>query len=177
VIFAAAFDRVLPERVASVEPRSRAPIWATVLMVVPGLIVSYLYIYNTPVFGTGFASVTLASTLVIAITYLGSTIAAILLPFVKKDLYNASPIAKYKVAGLPLISVAGVIFGAFLVFLLYQWFLDPNALYGIGLKNTASVTFMGVMYGLAIVIYVVAKIVRRGQGVDLGMVYKEIPAE
>jgi amino acid transporter len=177
VIFAAAFDRVLPERVASVEPRSRAPIWATVLMVVPGLIVSYLYIYNTPVFGTGFASVTLASTLVIAITYLGSTIAAILLPFVKKDLYNASPIAKYKVAGLPLISVAGVIFGAFLVFLLYQWFLDPNALYGIGLKNTASVTFMGVMYGLAIVIYVVAKIVRRGQGIDLGMVYKEIPAE
>jgi amino acid transporter len=177
VIFAAAFDRVLPERVASVEPRSRAPIWATVLMVVPGLIVSYLYIYNTPVFGTGFASVTLASTLVIAITYLGSTIAAILLPFVKKDLYNASPIAKYKVAGLPLISVAGVIFGGFLVFLLYQWFLDPNALYGIGLKNTASVTFMGVMYGLAIVIYVVAKIVRRSQGVDLGMVYKEIPAE
>jgi len=177
VIFAAAFDRVLPERVASVESRSRAPIWAMVLMVVPGLIVSYLYIYNTPVFGTGFASVTLASTLVIAITYLGSTIAAILLPFVKKDLYNASPIAKYKLAGLPLISVAGVIFGAFLVFLLYQWFLDPNALYGIGLKNTASVTFMGVMYGLAIVIYVVAKIVRRGQGIDLGMVYKEIPAE
>src|SRR3990170_4950548 len=177
VIFAAAFDRVLPERVASLEPRTRAPIWAMTLMVVPGLIVSYLYIYNTPVFGTGFASITLASTLVIAITYLGSTIAAILLPFVKKDLYNASPIAKYKVAGLPLISVAGVIFGAFLVFLLYQWFLDPNALYGIGLKNTASVTFMGVMYGLAIVIYVVAKIVRRGQGVDLGMVYKEIPAE
>ncbi len=177
VIFAAAFDRVLPERVASVEPRSRAPIWAMVLMVVPGLIVSYLYIYNTPVFGAGFASITLASTLVIAITYLGSTVAAILLPFVKKDLYNASPIAKYKVAGLPLISVAGVIFGGFLVFLLYQWFLDPNALYGIGLKNTASVTFMGVMYALAVVIYVVATVVRRGQGINLGRVYKEIPAE
>jgi len=177
VIFAAAFDRILPERVASVEPRSRAPIWALILMVVPGLIVSYLYIYNTQVLGTGFASITLASTLVIAVTYLGSTIAAVLLPFVKKDLYNASPIAKYKVAGLPLISVAGVIFGAFLVFLLYQWFLDPNGLYGIGLKNTASVTFMGAMYVLAVVIYVVASVVRRRQGINLGMVYKEIPAE
>ena len=113
----------------------------------------------------------------IAITYLGSTVAAILLPFVKKDLYNASPIAKYKVAGLPLISVAGVIFGAFLVFLLYEWFIDPNALYGIGLKNTASVTFMAAMYVLAIVIYGIAAIVRLGQGIDLGMVYKEIPAE
>jgi hypothetical protein len=148
-----------------------------VLMVVPGLIVSYLYIYNKPVFGTGFASITLASTLVIAVTYLGSTIAAILLPWVKKDMYEASPIAKYKVLGLPAISVAGVIFGAFLVFLLYQWLIDPNALYGIGLKNTASVTFMGVMYLLAVVIYLVAMAVRRGQGVDLGKVYKEIPAE
>lgn len=184
VIFAAAFDRILPEAVASVEPRSRTPIWALVLMVVPGLVVSALYIYNVNVFGSGFASVTLASTLVIAVTYLGSTIAAILLPYTKPDLYKASPIAKYKVLGLPLISVCGVIFAAFLVFLLYQWLLDPNALYGIGysinpdgLKNGASLVFMGAMYLLAIVIYIVARIVRRGQGIDLDMVYKEIPAE
>ena len=91
---------------------------------------------------------------------------------------------KYKVAGLPLISVCGVIFAAFLIFLLYEWLLDPNALYGIGysineagLKNTTSLVFMGSMYLLAVVIYVVAAVVRRRQGVDLGMVYKEIPAE
>ena len=123
VIFAAAFDRLLPEAVASLEPRTRTPIWAMALMVVPGLIVSALFVYNL----FNFASLTLASTLVIAITYLGSTIAAILLPYTKKDLYEASPIAKYKVLGVPLITVAGVIFGAFLVFLLYQWLLDPNA--------------------------------------------------
>jgi len=177
VIFAAAFDRILPEAVASVEPRTRTPIWALALMVVPGLIVSYLFIYNVVIAGTGFASLTLASTLVIAVTYLGSTVAAILLPFTRRDLYNASPIAKYKVLGLPAISVAGVIFGAFLVFLLYEWLIDPNGLYGIGLQNTASVVFMGAMYLLAIVIYIVARIVRRGQGIDLDMVYKEIPAE
>ena len=177
VIFAAAFDRLLPEAMASIEPRTRTPIWALVLMVVPGLIVSALYVYNVPIAGTGFASLTLASTLVIAVTYLGSTVAAILLPYTKKDLYEASPIAKYKIAGIPLISVAGTIFGLFLLFLLYEWIIDPNGLYGISYKNTASVVFMGVMYLLAVIIYVVAKYVRKSQGVDLGLVYKEIPVE
>ncbi|MGH2523313.1 MAG: APC family permease, partial [Anaerolineales bacterium] len=180
VIFAAAFDRLLPEAVANIEPRTRTPIWALALMVVPGLIVSALYVWNV----FNFASLTLASTLVIAVTYLGSTIAAIVLPYTKKDLYEASPIAKYKIAGVPLITVAGVIFAAFLIFLLYQWLLDPNALYGIGysinpngFKNGTSLVFMGVMYLLAIVIYAGARYYRKSQGVDLGLVYKEIPAE
>jgi amino acid transporter len=180
VIFAAAFDRLLPEAVASVEPRTRTPIWSLALMIVPGLIVSALYVYNL----FGFASLTLASTLVIAVTYLGSTIAAIVLPYTKKDLYEASPIAKYKVAGVPLITICGVIFAAFLIFLLYQWLLDPNALYGIGYsinengyKNGTSLIFMGVMYLLALGIYVGAKMYRKNQGVDIDKVYKEIPVE
>src|SRR5690606_2145241 len=134
VIFAAAFDRVLPEAVATVHPRTRTPIWAMGLMVVPGLPVSILYVWAI----ANFQSLTLMSTLVIAITYLGSTISAIILPYTKKEMYEASPIAKYKILGLPLISVAGVIFLAFLLFLLYQWLIDPNGLYGIGLTNTSS---------------------------------------
>lgn len=173
VIFAAAFDRLLPEAVASIEPRTRTPIWAMVLMVVPGLIVSALFVWDI----FGFKSLTLASTLVIAVTYLGSTIAAILLPYIKKDLYEASPIAKYKVAGIPLISIAGVIFALFLIFLLYEWLIDPGNLYGISYRNTSSLIFMGVMYLLAIIIYVAAKFYRKSQGVDLDKVYKEIPVE
>ena len=180
VIFAAAFDRLLPEMVASIEPRTRTPIWALALMVVPGLIVSALYVWNV----ANFASLTLASTLVIAVTYLGSTIAAIILPYTKKDLYEASPIATYKLAGIPLITIAGVIFAAFLIFLLYEWLLDPNALYGIGwsvnpngFKNTTSLIFMGVMYLLALGIYIGARSYRKSHGVDLSLVYKEIPVE
>ncbi|MDT8307522.1 MAG: APC family permease, partial [Anaerolineae bacterium] len=72
VIFAAAFDRVLPEAVATVHPRTRTPIWALMLMVIPGLLVSILYVWDI----ANFQSLTLMSTLVIAITYLGSTISA-----------------------------------------------------------------------------------------------------
>ncbi len=183
VIFAAAFDRLLPEVVASIDPRTRTPVWALALMVVPGLLVSVLYVWNV----FNFTTLTLASTLVIAVTYLGSTIAAIVLPYRKKDLYEASPIAKYTIAGIPLITVAGVIFGVFLVFLLYEWLFDPQVLYGLvwhldengnRALNVTSIVFMLVMYGLALAIYLGARLYRRTrEGIDLGMVYKEIPVE
>ena len=180
VIFAAAFDRLLPEKVAEVDERTGTPIYALLLMVVPSIVVSYLFSYNI----ANFRSLTLASTLVIAVTYLGTTIAAILLPYIKPDLYNASPIAKYKVLGIPLITVAGLIFGGFLVFLLYQWILDPNALYGIGYsinengyKNGTSIIYMLSMYVLAALIYFGFKSARKQQGIDLDKVHAEIPVE
>jgi APA family basic amino acid/polyamine antiporter len=173
VIFAAAFDRLLPEKVAEVDSRTRTPVYALLLMVIPSLIISALFAWDI----FSFQSLTLCSTLVIAVTYLGSTIAAILLPYIKPDLYNASPIAKYKVAGIPLITVAGVIFGLFLLFLLYEWLIDPLALYGIGLANTSSVIYMLAMYVLALVIYLGFKAYRKREGIDIDKIYEEIPVE
>jgi amino acid transporter len=173
VIFAAAFDRLLPEKVAEVEPRTRTPILALLLMVIPSLIIAALFAWNV----ANFQSLTLCSTLVIAVTYLGTTIAAILLPFVKKDLYNASPIAKYKIGPIPLISLAGVIFGGFLVFLLYEWLIDPNKLYGIGLTNVSSVIYMLAMYVLALIIFLGFKYYRKREGINIDKIYDEIPVE
>jgi APA family basic amino acid/polyamine antiporter len=173
VIFAAAFDRLLPEKVAEVEPRTRTPIYALLLMVIPSLIIAALFAWNV----ADFQTLTLCSTLVIAVTYLGSTVAATLLPWLKKDLYNASPIAKYKVLGIPLITIAGVIFGGFLIFLLYEWLIDPLMLYGIGLSNTSSVFYMLGMYVLALIIYVGFKWYRKREGIDIDKIYEEIPVE
>lgn len=173
VIFAAAFDRLLPERVADVNEQTGTPVNALLLMVVPSVLVAYLFSYNI----ANFASLTLCSTLVIAVTYLGTTISAIILPYTKPDLYKASPIAKYNVFGIPLITVAGVIFGGFLVFLLYQWIFDPNALYGIGISNTSSVIYMLSMYVIAAVIYFSFKAARKRQGIDMDKVQSEIPVE
>jgi len=36
---------------------------------------------------------------------------------------------------------------------------------------------MGALYVLAIVVYVVARVVRRRQGIDLSLINKEIPVE
>jgi APA family basic amino acid/polyamine antiporter len=180
VIFAAAFDRLLPEKVADVDERSGTPVTALLLMVIPAILVSALWAWDV----FDFQSLTLASTLVIAVTFLGTTIGAIVLPYRKPDLYNASPIAKYKIFGIPLITIAGVIFGGFLIFLLYQWLLDPNALYGIGYsineagyKNKTSIIFMLVLYGLAAGIYFGFKAYRMRAGIDINKVHQEIPVE
>ena len=181
VVFAAAFDRLLPEKVAELDERTGTPVNAMLLMVVPAVIVSLLYAYNIG----GFISVTLAATQAIAIMYFGTAIAAIILPYKKKALYEASPIAQMKVAGIPLITIAGVIFGGFLAFLLIEWFFDPwlntdgvpPGLYGISLANTNSVIFLLATYGLAAALYYYFKARRRTEGIDLDKVQAEIPVE
>jgi amino acid transporter len=181
VIFAAAFDRLLPEKVAEVDQRTGTPVYALLLMLVPSIIIAYMFAFDV----SGFKALTLCSTLVIAVTYLGTTIAAIILPYKKPDLYNASPIAKYKILGVPLITVAGLIFGGFLVFLVVEWFFDPwlnpdyapAGLYGISLANTNSVIFMLANYLLAGLIYFGAKAARKREGIDLNKVHAEIPVE
>ena len=62
-------------------------------------------------------------------------------------------------------------------FLLYAWIFDPQKLYGIGLKNPNSIIYMGVMYLLALAIYVGFKLYRRREGIDINKIYEEIPVE
>jgi amino acid transporter len=168
VIFAAAFDRVLPDAAAQVSEKRRVPVASLVLMLLPAVGLAALYAYNTT-----FASYTLDATLVIAVTYLFSAIAVVILPLRKPDLWYASPASKVKLFGVPVVPVAGVVTIALLVYNLYEWL--SNGLYGV--NHRGSLYYMGGMYVLAIVIYVGARIIRNRQGIDLSLINKEIPVE
>jgi amino acid transporter len=168
VIFAAAFDRVLPDRAAEVSEKRKVPLYSLILMLLPAVGLSAIYAYST-----NFRTYTLDATLVIAVTYLFSAIAVVLLPFVKKDLWRASPASKVKLLGVPIVPVSGVITILLLGFCLIAWLVNDNYF----VNNPSSLIFMGAMYVLAIVLYVVARVVRRRQGIDLGLINKEIPVE
>src|SRR4029079_18317960 len=140
MIFAAAFDRVLPEWAGRVSDRG-VPWAALALIMIPSVVLSWLYAYAA---GT-FYPLTLDATLVIAVTFFGSSIAATILPYWKKDIYEASPVARYKILGLPLLSIAGALSTLFLGWDLYLWLSDP--LYGIGVGNADSIKFLGFLYG------------------------------
>ena len=168
VIFAAAFDRILPDGAAAVSEKRRVPVWSLVLMLLPAIGLSALYWYNS-----SFHTYTLDATLVIAVTYLGSAIAVVVLPFAKPDLWRASPASRLKLLGsagrarrrrgddrAPRVQPVRV---------------AANSAYGI--NNRDSLYYMGGMYVLAIVIYVVARIIRNRQGIDLSLINKEIPVE
>jgi amino acid transporter len=170
VVFAAAFDRVLPESAAKVS-RNGVPFVAIALMLIPSLPIAYFYAYDAE-----FFSWTLSATFVIAVTFAGSAIAAMLLPWLKPDIYNASPIARYKIAGAPLITVAAAGFLVILGFAIYEWI--TNATYGIDWTTARnSFYYMFALYGLALAIYVGSRIYRRSQGIDMKMVHSEIPVE
>jgi amino acid transporter len=170
MIFAAAFDRVLPEWAGRVSEGRGVPWYALLLIMVPGVILSWLYSYQA-----GFSALTLDASLVIAVTFFGTSFAATILPWWKPDLYNKSPIARYKVGPLPIISIAGAITTVFLGWVTYEWL--SNALYGIGVGNSDSIKFLAFVYGLGAVVYIVARFVRRAQGINLDAIHAEIPAE
>jgi len=168
VIFAAAFDRVLPDRAAEVSEKRKVPIYSLILMLLPAVGLSAIYAYNST-----FVKYTYDATLVIAVTFLFSAIAVVLLPFLKKDLWQASPASKLRVFGVQIVPVSGWITIGLLGFNLYEWLSNDN--YYVNLHP--SLIFMGAMYVLAIIVYTTARIVRRRQGIDLGLVNKEIPVE
>ena len=166
MIFAAAFDRILPEAAARVSERRAVPVIALLYIMIPSIVVSVLYSYNAD-----FAALTLDATLVIAVTFLGSAVAATILPWYKPDIFNNSPVAHLKVV----ISGAGLITSIILAWTIFMWLSDP--LYAIGVGNTTSILFLGVVYGAAALLYVGARFVRNRQGVDLDAIHSEIPAE
>ncbi|MGH3194361.1 MAG: APC family permease [Streptosporangiaceae bacterium] len=168
VIFAAAFDRVLPDRAAEVSEKRRVPFYSLILMLLPAVGLAALYAYNTT-----FASYTLDATLVIAVTYLFSAIAVVILPLRKPDLWFASPASKVKLFGVPIVPVAGVVTIALLVFNLIEWLSNDNYF----VNKPSSLIYMGSMYVLAIVVFVGARIIRNRQGIDLSLINKEIPVE
>jgi basic amino acid/polyamine antiporter, APA family len=168
VIFAAAFDRVLPDRAAEVSEKRKVPFYSLILMLLPAVGLAAIYAYSTT-----FRTYTLDAVLVIAVTYLFSAIAVVILPWRKPDLWRASPASKVKVLGVPIVPVSGVITIGLLGFCLYEWL--SNGLYYV--NNNSSLIYMGAMYVLAIVVFVVARVIRRRQGIDLGLINKEIPVE
>ena len=168
VIFAAAFDRILPDGAAQVSEKRRVPVWSLVLMLLPAIGLAALYSYNST-----FHTYTLDATLVIAVTYLFSAIAVVILPWRKPDLWAASPASRLKLLGVPIVPAAGVITIGLIGYCLYEW-LSNNAY---GIKNNDSLIYMGAMYVLALVIYIAARVIRSRQGIDLSLINKEIPVE
>jgi ABC-type protease/lipase transport system fused ATPase/permease subunit len=87
--------------------------------------------------------------------------------------YQNSAAANYKILGLPAITVVGVGSAAFMTYLLIIWLSD-----GIfGVNNVDSLIYMGILYAIALAIYVIAKVVRARQGMRLDEALHEIPAE
>jgi amino acid transporter len=168
VMMAMSFDRILPEWFGRVDRRLHVPLNALLTMTVVSIPLAYLYIFQP-----SLQELTLSYFIILLTTFGVTMIAAILFPWTRKELYNASPAAQYKVLGIPLISVAAAIFLAFVIF------CDVQALRAdeLGINGTKGLLFLVGLWGIAFVIYWTSKLYRRSRGESISDAYRELPIE
>ena len=166
-IVAWAFDRVAPAPIGKISETYHTPLVAITVTTIVNLIFLALFVF-TPWFSKIvilIEAAVLAWSVVLA--------AGIFFPYLRPQLYEKSPLANKTVFGLPIMSV-----GCFLGFIaaqFYFWtlFFDPNAA---GHDPTQVMIVVGV-FVLGLVFYYVMKMIRRSQGIDVTLAFKEIPIE
>jgi amino acid transporter len=168
VLVAMSFDRVLPEWLGRVNPRTHTPVNAIVLYSIPMIGLAALYAFND-----NFYKLTLGLA-VQGLTAIAVTmVAAALFPYLKPEFYKTTIVSRYKLFGLPLTVPAAAVFVAFALFCEYQYFTADE----LGINGNEGLIFVFATYAIALSVYLVARIYRRREGVDLGVVYRELPVE
>jgi hypothetical protein len=104
-------------------------------------------------------------------------IAAVAFPTRRPDLYRASP-ANVNVLGIPILYIAGVLSAVVFVFVIYLALQYPALVMAGNPANAWWIPawVLGIA-ALALVIYYGASFIRRRQGIDIGLVYRELPPE
>jgi APA family basic amino acid/polyamine antiporter len=171
-VFAWAFDRLLPEKLAEVNERTHSPVPA--IMLVMGLVTAMLAwsVLSTDFF-TWLALGVEAG--VVCIVIVG--IAAMMFPSRRPDLYQASP-ANVRFAGVPVLYIVAPLSILVMLFLVYLTVTYPALALAGNKDNLWQIpAFMLMIVVIGLVLYYGAKMVRSGQGVDVDLVYRELPPD
>jgi uncharacterized membrane protein YeiB len=129
----------------------------------------YLSIF-TPLFDYVFNYI-----VIFGIAFWITSFAAIFLPYRRKELFEAAPtLIQTRVFGIPLVTIAGVINLILFTLILYSGFSLPAFSGPVG---PIAIAFVLGIYLTGVVIYFIAAAFRRRQGVDLNLLYGEIPPE
>jgi basic amino acid/polyamine antiporter, APA family len=168
MIFAYAFDGILPEKITSVN-RYGAP-WVSIII---GWVLSVLTLL-WGLHNASFFQIITYATLIQLIAMGLVSVCGILVPWRRPELYRASTTQR-RILGIPAVVIAGIggVLTAVFVWVLFFYyksqfgFSDPAKFFG----------FAGGTVGLAIIYYFVARFVRARQGVNIDLAYAEIPPE
>lgn len=167
-LFAYAFDGVLPLKVASVNPRTRAPLVALAITVA---IVAVLFAWA--VWSADFFEVYANAVIITVVALLLLGIAAMVMPFRRPELWRGS-LTTRRVAGIPITTLAGVVATGVALLNGYMFLHYP----GLGLTSRGDALRNAALVCIAaLVVYAIASAVRKSQGVSLQKAGSEIPPE
>jgi basic amino acid/polyamine antiporter, APA family len=170
--FAWSFDRLIPEKLSEVNERFQSPIPA--ILLATAIIVVFVF---WSVFSSSFqiilGMIVLAGILAVCIV----AVAAIAFPRRRPDLYKASP-ANVNFLGIPVLYITGVFSIVFFLGLLVVATQYPALVMAGDPSNAWWIpAFFASMIVIGLALYYVPRAVRKGQGIDIDFVYKELPPE
>lgn len=166
MIFAWTFDRVLPEAFAKVDPKRHSPVVATIAVALISEVFLVIFAYTQWL-------ATLGATFLVVLVFLCTALAAVLFPWRAPRVFQASPVARWRVGGVPLICVFGAVGVVYCAALLVSYLVNDRYL----VNSPAGLAVIGAVLVVAIVIYAVARAVRRRQGFDLRLAFAELPPD
>jgi len=168
-MFAWAFDRIMPSKLTSITHGTHAP-WVAIvvasacietLLALFAFTTLFSYVYNYIV--------------IFSVAFWFTSFAAILLPYRRRDLFEAAPPAvRRRVLGVPLVTIAGVINLILFTLILYDSFKLPAFS---GPTGKWATIFVIAIYASGLAIYFAVAAGRRRGGVNLDLLYGEIPPE
>lgn len=165
-MFAWSFDRIIPSSISKVSDRYFTPIVSIAISFVVAEFLIYLFAFGNAV------GLYMATTFGVMVTYLIASFAAIIFPYTRKRMFDSSP-AKYRVGGIPLMTIMGILAVLFMVVLTYYYIMVP------GLAGFSLVTLESLiaLFIAAAAIFFISRAYHKSKGLEIDMAFKEIPPE
>jgi basic amino acid/polyamine antiporter, APA family len=159
-------DRVAPDKLGTVSERTHTPIPAILFCLAGGItfvgMLSFTSFFQLVIF---IEVAVLAWAIVL--------LAGVFFPYRRPDIYGKSPLANIRIAGIPVMSVACALGAAAALLYFFNLFFDDFAA---GHSRHSMSVLIGWFVG-AFVLYWVMWFIRRRQGVNVDLAFKEIPIE
>lgn len=168
-IFSWAFDGLLPSRFARVSARTHAPNYAIGLVVVLGVATLYWATSNNE----GFNKFLFEAVLLQLVTMILLSLAAVLLPYRKPELWRASATTR-RLLGVPVVALAGALSIVLMGALFFVYMHYPS----LGIEDKGHFfRDCAIVLAVALLTFFVARFARLRQGVDVDKLAAEIPPE
>jgi APA family basic amino acid/polyamine antiporter len=171
-------DRLAPEVLSRVSPKFHTPLPALVVCGIIGELSVILYAFIPAfAFAVGIVGAFL--------TFMTTALSATLLPFRRPEMFERSSV-NWRIGGFPVMTLVGALALLGLLCVEISILSDPysgvslfpstDAGAGAGIPFAMLWVNLGI-FALGFVVYFVTKWIRKAQGIDIGLAFKEIPPE
>lgn len=180
IVLAWSLDRQVPEWFSVVNERTNAPLRVIILAVLLGAVFYLLTFFNFTLASTTFFGVLLAG-----LTWIMPGINAILIRWRRPDLFQLTNTTK-SFLGLPRLVWFGILWLIFIIPVYLAAFVYPvvqglqkqgGAYLSLSAANTSGIGWAIVFIVVGIIIYFVMRAVNASRGINVKMIYQELPPD